>query len=123
MAHQSERTRHRNSQSAPQQGIENALKVLKLGREGVVPEAIRQRELTAVVDTAPAEVESDRAETGAGQTLGQVGEHSPILEALEPMDDKHGRSRCVPARRSNINENLSQRSGQSMLGKGRSSHR
>src|SRR5215208_2073126 len=123
MAHQSERTRHRNAQSAAQQGIENALKVLKLGGEGVVPEAIRQRELTAVVDTAAAEVESDRAEAAAGQTLGQMGEHSPILEALEPVDDNHGRSRCASARRSDINENLSQRSGQRMLGKGRASHR
>src|SRR6476659_3898508 len=89
MANQSERTRHRDVESAAHECIENALKVLELGGEGVVPEAIRQGELTGVVNAAPAEVKGDRGKSGPGQTLRQMGEHSPVLETLEPVDDNY----------------------------------
>src|SRR4051794_13834716 len=63
MANQSERTRHRNTESAAHECVENALKVLELGGEGVVSETIRQGELTGGVYTAPAEVEGDGGES------------------------------------------------------------
>jgi hypothetical protein len=123
MANQSEGTRHREVESAAHQGIENALKILELGGEGVVPEAIRQGELAGVVNAAPAEVKGDRGKSGPGQTLRQMGEHSPVLETLEPVDDNYRRSGGFPTRRSNVNEDLTQHSGQGMLGKSRCSHR
>jgi hypothetical protein len=123
MPNQSERTRHRDVQCAAHECIENPLKVLELGGEGVVPDAVWQRELTGIVNAAPAEIEGDGGKSGSGQALGQMGEHSPVLEALETVNHNYRRSGGFPTRRSNVNEDLTQHSGQRMLGKRRCSHR
>src|SRR3954453_11087376 len=91
----------RNAQLARGQGTDGAAYIAQLGREGIVSELVRQRELACVVHTTAAEVRGYCGEARAGKALGDLGKHSPVLEAFESMDHEH----CRPGRRSSTRAN------------------
>jgi hypothetical protein len=83
--------------------------ILKLGGERVVAKAVGQGKLTRVIDATATQVEGDCRESGPGDSLGEMGEHSPVFEALEAVHDGHRRPGRAPAPGANIDQHLSER--------------
>jgi hypothetical protein len=74
-----------------------------------VSEAVGPDKLAGVVYPAAAEVEDHGGEPGTRQPVGQPGEHPPVLEPLESVDDDDGRPRRVAARGADVDRDLPER--------------
>jgi hypothetical protein len=96
------------TQLPAEQGIQDFLDILKLGREGVMPEELGQRKITGVIDSTPAQVETYGGQSRLGESFGEWRKHAPVLEALEAVDNHDGRTGSRSASGSDIHQDGTQ---------------
>jgi hypothetical protein len=82
----------RDAELTPVKGVEHQLGVTQLGRKGVVAETLWKRDFPCVVHSASTEIETHGGEPGTCQSLGDRGEHAPVLESFEAVQNSHRRS-------------------------------
>jgi hypothetical protein len=93
MPHETDSSRGWNPKLTAQERVQHQSRVLELSRKRVMSEAFRKREVARVVHATAAEVVSHGMKAGASQALSEGGEHPPVLEALEAVQNHHCRAR------------------------------